>query len=525
MRGQSRLMRRGSRYYFRARVPVDLLDHYAPRKEITFSLKTSDRKVAVERVHVESLKLDQEFEALRLRCAAEQVAELSDDLIKQLSTAYLSKMLTADEDIRRRRFEFPNGSKERTHAYYSKLLDGLPQFKKRLAMGDTAYVEIGMSHFLEGFGINLAKDSGSYRKLAYELMKAHVKSYELASLRHQGEVIDTPPAPPIAAAKANPNDGMKLSRVFEAWAAERKPPAKTLAEWNLVKARFIKIHGDLAATSVVKRHVVEFKDKLLEMKLAEGTIVKQLGALHTVFEWAVNNDHCQANPARGVTVAAPKTEKESRLPYGLEELNLLFRSPVFSERKRPRGGAGEAAFWLPLLALFTGARREELAQLLVSDVREQDGAAYLDISDREGGKSVKNETSRRRVPLHPELIRCGFLRYVDEQRSRKSERLFPRLLPDHFGDYGGNWGKWYSRYARSIGITDRRKTFHSFRHAFKYACRESHIPEDIHDALTGHSNGTVGRSYGGPQYPLAPLAEAIERLRYPGLDLSHLQKR
>src|SRR5687767_1843259 len=102
MRGQSRLMRRsGSRnYYFRARVPVDLIEHYAPRKEFTFSLQTSDRREAERRARVESVKLDQEFEALRQRRTAEQVAELSDDLIKQLSAAYVSKMLTADEDIR-----------------------------------------------------------------------------------------------------------------------------------------------------------------------------------------------------------------------------------------------------------------------------------------------------------------------------------------------------------------------------------------------------------------------------------------
>ena len=42
-----------------------------------------------------------------------------------------------------------------------------------------------------------------------------------------------------------------------------------------------------------------------------------------------------------------------------------------------KGGAGEAAYWLPLLALFTGARLEELAQLRVSDLASEEGLGLL----------------------------------------------------------------------------------------------------------------------------------------------------
>jgi len=51
-----------------------------------------------------------------------------------------------------------------------------------------------------------------------------------------------------------------------------------------------------------------------------------------------------------------------------DDLKKLFASPVFTEGDRPAGGKGEAAFWLPLLALFTGARQGELAGLRASDV-------------------------------------------------------------------------------------------------------------------------------------------------------------
>lgn len=37
---------------------------------------------------------------------------------------------------------------------------------------------------------------------------------------------------------------------------------------------------------------------------------------------------------------------------------------------------------------------------------------------------------------------------------------------------------------------------HGFRHSFKTMCRQAGIPEEIHDAMTGHDDGAVSRHYG-----------------------------
>lgn len=42
------------------------------------------------------------------------------------------------------------------------------------------------------------------------------------------------------------------------------------------------------------------------------------------------------------------------------------------------------------------------------------------------------------------------------------------------------------------------------------------IPEDISDAITGHASGKVSRNYGGTDYPLRPLVEAMNRFKIPG---------
>jgi len=73
--------------------------------------------------------------------------------------------------------------------------------------------------------------------------------------------------------------------------------------------------------------------------------------------------------------------------------------------------------------LFSGARPNEIAQLLVTDLkRTPKGTWYLDLDD-EDGKALKTETSRRRVPLHPELIRLGFVAFVEERRKAAGPRL------------------------------------------------------------------------------------------------------
>ena len=49
----------------------------------------------------------------------------------------------------------------------------------------------------------------------------------------------------------------------------------------------------------------------------------------------------------------------------------------------------EAAYWLPLLALYTGARLEELGQLRKKDIKESNGIWYINITDEAEGASLK----------------------------------------------------------------------------------------------------------------------------------------
>jgi integrase len=151
------------------------------------------------------------------------------------------------------------------------------------------------------------------------------------------------------------------------------------------------------------------------------------------------------------------------------------------------------------------------------------------IEDQEAGRSVKTDSSVRAVPIHSELIRIGFLDFVDQVRRSggPSARLFPKLTPGPKGGFGEAFSKWFGRYKRDLGIDNPSSVFHSFRHGFKDALRAAGVNEDVNDALTGHSGGnSVARGYGWKdmvrRFGFPTLAVAVEKVEYPGLDLTAL---
>jgi len=70
-----------------------------------------------------------------------------------------------------------------------------------------------------------------------------------------------------------------------------------------------------------------------------------------------------------------------------DDLRLLFGdSKEYGQDKHTKA----ANFWVPLLGLYTGARMEELCQLLIEDVVQRDGVWCIDIrEDNAKRKSVK----------------------------------------------------------------------------------------------------------------------------------------
>ncbi|MFZ4539143.1 tyrosine-type recombinase/integrase [Propionivibrio sp.] len=263
--------------------------------------------------------------------------------------------------------------------------------------------------------------------------------------------------------------------------------------------------------------VARFRDHLGNQRLARGTIAKKIGFISTLLQAGYDAGLVPSNVARGLRVPKGKIETLVRRSYSTSELERLMASSLYTSRYRPVGGGGEAAAWLPLIALATGARLEEIAQLRVEDlILDRQHGPLMRITDEGEGQQLKTESSRRIIPIHPQLIDAGLLRYADLVREARHDWLFPELVADHDGRRGANFGKWFQRYLRDtsgLGILDPAVVYHSFRHTFKTFCRAASIDEEVSDTLTGHAPTSIGRTYG--EMPLSRLVPAIRSLVFP----------
>ena len=118
--------------------------------------------------------------------------------------------------------------------------------------------------------------------------------------------------------------------------------------------------------------------------------------------------------------------------------------------------------------------------------------------------------SIRKVPIHDKLLELGFIDYIKEIGGGQ---IFPLLQVNSDGKLTHNWSKWINRYLKKIGLDNNRKVFHSFRHTMIDALRDAGVDEALGNAITGHSGGGVGRSYGSG-YTVDRLNQAIQSVSY-----------
>jgi integrase len=301
--------------------------------------------------------------------------------------------------------------------------------------------------------------------------------------------------------------GKTLHSLLDAWAAERRPPGRTVYEWRRVIERLAKHVGHEDAERMTKADIVGWKDALLAGDKGPKTVKNHIDVIHALYGHSLTNERLQRkdNPAHRVKVGQRTDPAKRRLPFDETDAAL-----ILGATRREEG----AKRWIPWLLAFTGARLDEVCQARKSDIRRDGGICYLDINF-EHGKKLKNVGSARKAPLHRAVLEEGFEEYV--RSLPEDSLLFPELTPDRFGSPGGKATKVIGRWVRGLGITDPRKApSHSWRHRFKDVCRRAGIEKAIHDALTGHASGDVGDQY-GLGYPLETLAGAIAKLPMPKL--------
>jgi integrase len=269
-------------------------------------------------------------------------------------------------------------------------------------------------------------------------------------------------------------------------------------------------------------------------RIGEKTVKRHFWAVSRFFAFLTETGRLPSdvdNPGRGFSFNTKGSARRQRDMWTGNELRTLFASPVWNGchpyfRSRPGDRViRDSLFWLPLLGLYHGNRLEEFAQLRRSDIGQANGIWYLDITD-EDGRQLKNEQSRRWVPLHPELIRIGFLDYVAETAKHPRDQVFPDLNPGGKDrKLGYYFSKKFSAYREAVGVRRRGLDYHAFRHGVTTKLYEADVNEGWIDLLTGHESGGESRRRYLKGIPLTQLRAAIERVTWPEVDLSHLYQR
>lgn len=243
-------------------------------------------------------------------------------------------------------------------------------------------------------------------------------------------------------------------------------------------------------------------------QLSKTTAANKLVTIKSFFVWLIDEEHFSSkNPFNKLTI---KFEKIPYAAYSAEQMQLLLALDKNKSKLTWR-------YWIPRIALYTGARQNEIAQLRTSDVIKDanTGIYYFQIDDEEEWQTVKNKNARRIVPISSALIENGFLEY------HKSITNYERLWPDlakKAGKYGQTVSEWWGlHYKQEPTEKGNRYVFHSIRKTTATAFLNSKPPlmERIIQELIGHEPEILGETegyYNGSE--LVTLKEYIERLHF-----------
>lgn len=228
---------------------------------------------------------------------------------------------------------------------------------------------------------------------------------------------------------------------------------------------------------------------------------KWISHVGAVFQWAANNEIVPDNPCSKVRVDEGKGDgKRSRVPFTPGDLAKMFAHRLFDDPSC----YGERQ-WAVLIGLFTGMRAGEIAQLPLDGIRHERGVLVFGTAGK-----LKNEGSRRIVPVHSKLVELGLEQRIQMLRTNRETYLFPewhargeaimaraaakgQVVQMAFAQVHG---RYFNRFLLpEAGIHDRRKTFHSLRHTFKSALALAGVSREISDTLTGHRDQTAGAIY------------------------------
>lgn len=353
-------------------------------------------------------------------------------------------------------------------------------------------------------------ESAAELDLMRRVARAALEAAWALKRRAGGDWRPDPAAERFPTFEAKPKEqGITLSGLFDRWARETSPAPSTRSTWRGIIDSLTKHVGYGDASRITPEQIIAWKDA----RLATGRAVKtindsDLACIRALYRWGIANRLVKENPAVGVQVAAKRKAGTAMLPYQDGDVARLLAAAERESLPYRR--------WLPMLAALTGARIGELAALWGTSVIEREGVIGIDIAPSPDGATLKNAGSERFVPLHPEIIRAGFVEYAKAKGHAPMFYGKPARRGSEAKHPSKGTTNHLATWIREQGFDNERiAPAHGLRHFWKSAASRAGIPDSIADVIQGHSDDRAAARY--RHISIAQMKEAMDRFPIPTL--------
>ncbi|WP_223478552.1 site-specific integrase [Oricola indica] len=277
--------------------------------------------------------------------------------------------------------------------------------------------------------------------------------------------------------------------------APARSPA-TFKKYRRVCLEFTSWRGSERIATVSKDEVRRWMEKLRKDGLSAKTLRDKVLVLSAVVKWAIRqNDKTifpKGDPLEALELPEAQRPDSANRTYTKEQARLVLLASRDQRLAFKR--------WMPWLMAYSGMRIGEVSQLERNDLEEFGGHWFLHVRHDGQGKTTKTKTSRV-VPIHPAVIREGFIEYA---RGANTALIFPEKRKQQ------SLGEWI----RGDVLKEESRTpppAHGFRHLFE-DLRLGVMSDDVAAYITGRSTGRSSQKYGKSREMWTKLAAEMANI-------------
>lgn len=269
--------------------------------------------------------------------------------------------------------------------------------------------------------------------------------------------------------------------------------------------------------------IIEYTDKNNLEKLSNNTIKGKITTIKGFIDWCVNYEYLEDNVLKAFAFTNKiKSDSKIRYPFDANDLKKMFNRDEFY--KGLHHHKYSFRHWGILIALYSGMRANEICQLKIQDIihDNETDIYYFNITDVGKNQSVKNNSSKRQVPIHKELIKLGLINYFKEQKRKnnKGDLLFKGLTYSKVkNNHTQKLLRWFNeKYIYETGIKTRNddvmKSFHSFRHTFINYEKQERLDGAILEEVVGHSSQKTAHDGYQKSFGLKAKQKELNKIKF-----------